>query len=119
MNMEQWARVRRKVLVDKQSKRSVMSEEALHWETLEKMLAHSEPPGYRRRVVTERKIDPHRRWIGDLIEADRHLPRKQRHTAVRIFHRLKTERGYEGGYTAVKEFVAELKATKREVFMPR
>ena len=34
MNMEQWARVRRKVLVDKQSKRSVMSEEGLHWETV-------------------------------------------------------------------------------------
>ena len=41
MNMEQWARVRRKVLVDKQSKRSVMSEEGLHWETLQKMLEHS------------------------------------------------------------------------------
>jgi len=34
MDMEQWARVRRKVLVDRQSKRSVMLEEGLHWETL-------------------------------------------------------------------------------------
>ena len=118
MNMKQWARVRRKVLVDKQSKRSVMLEEGLHWETLQKMLEHSEPPCYRRAVLSERKIDPHRRWIGDLIEADRQVPRKQRHTAVRIFDRLKTERGYKGGYTAVKEVVAELKSTKREVFMP-
>lgn len=118
MNMKQWARVRRKVLVDKQSKRSVMSEEGLHWESLQKMLAHSEPPGYQPRVTSERKIDPHRRWIGDLIEADRSLIKKQRHTAARIFERLKIERGYEGGYTAVKEVVAELKATKREVFMP-
>lgn len=45
MNMEQWARVRRKVLVDGRSKRSVMSEEGLHWETLQKMLSHSGPPG--------------------------------------------------------------------------
>ena len=53
MNMEQWARVRRKVLVDKQSKRSVMSEEGLHWETLQKMLEHSQPPGYRRSAQPE------------------------------------------------------------------
>lgn len=118
MNIKQWARVRRKVLVDGQSKRSVMSEEGLHWETLQKMLAHPEPPGYQRRSSPGRKIDPYRRWISDLIEADRHLPRKQRHTAIRIFNRLKSERGYDGGYTAVKEVVAELKATKREVFMP-
>ena len=40
MNMEQWARVRRKILVDGRSKRSVMSEEGLHWESLQKMLSH-------------------------------------------------------------------------------
>ena len=48
MEMKQWARLRRKVLVDGQSKRSVMAEEGLHWETLQKMLSHSQPPGYRR-----------------------------------------------------------------------
>ncbi|MFT7619772.1 MAG: hypothetical protein ACI97A_003429, partial [Planctomycetota bacterium] len=51
MNMKQWARVRRKVLVDRQSKRSVMKEEGLHWETLQKMLSHPEPPGYQRSAV--------------------------------------------------------------------
>jgi hypothetical protein len=45
MDMEQWTRVRRAVLVEKRSKRSVMAEERLHWETLQKMLAHSSPPG--------------------------------------------------------------------------
>ena len=45
MDMEQWARVRRKVLVDGRSKRSVMSEEGLHWETLQKMLSHSAAAG--------------------------------------------------------------------------
>jgi hypothetical protein len=37
MNMEQWARVRRKVMVEGQSKRSVMTEEHLQWETLQKI----------------------------------------------------------------------------------
>lgn len=118
MDMEQWARVRRKILVDGQSKRSVMSEEGLHWESLQKMLSHSRPPGYRRVSKRVRKIDAYVEWIRQIMETDREVPRKQRHTAKRIFDRLKTERGYCGGYTAVKEVVAEIKVMKSEVFVP-
>ena len=118
MDMDQWARVRRKLLVDGQSKRSVMSEEGLHWESLQKMLSHSRPPGYRRLTQRARKIDGYMEWIRQLMDADHEVPRKQRHTAKRIFDRLKTERGYRGGYTAVKEVVAVLKVMKREVFVP-
>ena len=118
MDMEQWARVRRKILVDGQSKRSVMSEEGLHWESLQKMLSHSRPPGYRRLNKRVRKIDGYVEWIRQIMDADREVPRKQRHTAKRIFDRLKIERGYRGGYTAVKEVVAEIKVMKREVFVP-
>lgn len=119
MDLEQWARVRRKILVDGRSKRSVMSEEGLHWETLQKMLVHSRPPGYRRRVKKRgRRIDAHLPWIGRVLESDREVPRKQRHTARRIFDRLKAERGYEGGYTVVKEVVAEFRASAKEVFVP-
>jgi transposase len=46
------------------------------------------------------------------------LPRKQRHTAKRIWERLADERGFTGGYTIVKDVVRELKRTSREVFMP-
>ena len=57
MDMDQWARVRREVLGDGRSKRSVMSEEGLHWERPRKMLAHSKPPGYRRVRRRGRKIE--------------------------------------------------------------
>lgn len=57
MSIETRARVRRKVLVERWSKRSVMSEEGLHWETLQKMLAHAGPSGYRQSVNRARKID--------------------------------------------------------------
>ena len=106
--MKQWTRVRQRVLRDRQSKRSVMREEGLHWETLEKMLAHSRPPGYRRKKSRGRKIDPYVGWIEEVLKADRNVPRKQRHTAKRIYERLGREKGYEGGYTAVKEVVARL-----------
>lgn len=118
MEMDQWARVRRKILMEGRSKRSVMEEEGLHWETLQKMLAHSRPPGYRRVKQRERKIDAYTEWIQGVLDSDREVPRKQRHTAKRIFDRMKIERGYTGGYTAVKELVAELKTVKREVFVP-
>ena len=118
MDMEQWARVRRKVLVDGESKRSVMSAEGLHWETLQKMLSHSQPPGYRLVKPRGRKIEPHVEWVRRVLESDVEVPRKQRHSATRIFDRLKAEQGYEGGYTAVRELVVELKAIKQEVFVP-
>ena len=41
MEMEQWARVRRKILIEKRNKRFVMKEEDLHWEILQEILAHS------------------------------------------------------------------------------
>ena len=116
--MKQWTRVRQKVLRDKQSKRSVMREEGLHWESLEKMLAYSQPPGYRRKKRRWRKIDGYAVWIEEVLKGDRNVPRKQRHTAKRIYERLGREKGYEGGYTAVKEVVAELRARRREVFVP-
>ena len=97
--MKQWTRVRHKVLRDKQSKRSVMREEGLHWETLEKMLAYSQPPGYRRKKRRGRKIDPYVGWIEEVLKADRNVPRKQRHTAKRLYQRLAQEKGYQGGAT--------------------
>jgi len=118
MDMEQWARVRRKILIEKRSKRSVMKEEELHWETLQKMLAHSTPPGYRRSKNPKRKVDAYRDWIAEVLRSDMEVPRKQRHSAKRIWDRLREEHDFDGGYTVVKEVVAELKMLKQEVFVP-
>ena len=45
-------------------------------------------------------------------------PRKQRHTAKRIFERLRDECGFDGGYTIVKDYVRLRKRTGREMFVP-
>ena len=83
------------------------------------MLAHVEPPGYRRKVQREKPVvGQHLAWIHEVLEQDKKEPRKQRHTAKRIFDRLKAERGYTGGYTMVKEAVRTRKATTKEVFVP-
>lgn len=120
MDINQWKRVRHKILVEGQSKRSVMKEEApLHWETLQKMLEYSSPPGYRRTAPKQQgKLDIHIPWIEELIKSDQGMPRKQRHTIKRIFERLKDEKGFTGGYTIVRECVNNLKKATQEVFVP-
>lgn len=117
-DMEEWSEIRHRVIRDGVSKRQILRDTGMHWKTLEKILSHSRPPGYRMKEQRTRpKIGPHMDWIREVLESDRQVPKKQRHTAKRIFDRLR-ERGYTGGYTVVKEVVAELKRTGREVYMP-
>ncbi len=118
-DMEQWTEIRRRVLVNKQSKRIVCQEFNLHWDTLRKMLEHAEPPGYRRKQPRHKpKIGPFLGIIDEILRQDQKTHRKQRHTKKRIFERLKTEYGYSGGYTMVKEAVCQWQRQHREVFLP-
>jgi hypothetical protein len=43
---------------------------------------------------------------------------KQRHTAKRIFERLRDEHGYDGGLTVVKDYVRIARGRLRETFVP-
>jgi len=116
--MDWWTRIRLEVLRGKASKREVLRREGIHWETLKKVLTHSEPPGYRMAAARSKpKIGPYLERIAQIIDEDKSLPKKQRHTAKRIYERLR-QMGYLGGYTQVKEAVRKLKRTRREVFMP-
>ena len=118
-DMEIWAQIRRRVLVDGLSKRAACREYSIHWDTLKKILEHAEPPGYRRAVPRPRpKLDPFLPVIHQILEDDKKAPRKQRHTARRIFERLRDEHGYTGGITIVKEAVAAWRLRCAEVFVP-
>lgn len=52
-------------------------------------------------------LEGNERWIESVLEADSGAPRKQRHTARRIYDRLVAERGYTGFYSTVQRFVKE------------
>ena len=70
--------------------------------TVKKMLSYSAPPGYRRtKPVRRPKLDGFTGIVDAILEADTDpdVPRKQRHTAHRIFERLRDEHGFTGGYT--------------------
>jgi len=118
-DMHDWAEIRHRVLKQGVSKRAIYRETGIHHTTLKKILENPAPPGYRQAAPRAApKLGPHIEWIKELLAADKETHKKQRHTARRIFTRLRDERGYAGGETVVKELVRELSRTTAEVFMP-
>ena len=55
--------------------------------------------------------------IDAILEADAQVPRKQRHTAKRVFERLRDEHGFTGGYTTDKDYVREHRRRIQEMFV--
>ena len=115
--MEKWCSIRQRVLREGVSIRQIQRETGLHFTTIKKILEHSSPPEFQCPARPQPKIGPYLDRISDILKADRELPKKQRHTAKRIFERLREE-GYTGGYTQVKEAVRERKRISQEVFVP-
>ncbi len=85
-------------------------------DTVRKVMSFSVPPGYRRTVEVRRpKLDPFIPIIEGWLEADRTMPRKQRHTAKRVFDRLRDECGFTGGYTIIKDYIRERRMVERRI----
>jgi len=117
--VEIYGRVRRAVRVEGRSQRAVARDFGLSRETVRKMLQYAVPPGYQRQQPIKRpKLGP---WLGvidAILSEDKQRPAKQRHTAKRIFERLKEEHGFTGGYTIVKDYVRSAELHSREMFIP-
>jgi len=117
--VESYAAVRRFVFVEGRSRREAARVFGLSRETVAKMCRFSLPPGYTRtKPVGKPKLGPLLPVIDAILEADRMAPVKQRHTAKRIFERLRDEHGFAGGYTVVKDHVRICRARERETFVP-
>ena len=98
--VELYARVRRACHVEGMSTREASRVFGVDRKTVRKMLSFSVPPGYRRSAPPRRpKLGPFTGIIDRILEDDRTSHRKQRHTAKRIFDRLRDEYGFTGGYT--------------------
>ena len=93
------------VMVDGLSRREAAKRFGVHQNTISKMLQFSVPPGYRRRErPASNKLGPYMAWIDKVLEDDKSVHAKQRHTAHRIFERLRDEEGFSCGYTTVRLF---------------
>ncbi len=117
--MQVWKEIRRQVLTGELSQRAAIRQYGLGWHTLKKILAHAEPPGYRQsQPRKKRTLERFLPVIHQILDDDRQAPKKQRHTAHRIFERLRDEHGYTGGETVVKDAVRAWKQGHQEVFLP-
>jgi transposase len=64
------------------------------------------------------RLGPYKAWIGQILIADEQAPVKQRHTAAKLFRRLRDEQGYAGGYDQVRRYVGKHRRDRQETFLP-
>jgi transposase len=119
LSVDHYELIRRKRLIDGLSIRAISRELGHSRKTIRKVLAIGTPPGYRRGQPV---VSPVMDKVAGIVDAwrdqDKTQPPKQRHTAQRIYERLRDEHGFTGSASAVRRYVCKLKATGKEVFMP-
>lgn len=63
---------------------------------------------------TKSKLDPYKPLIHTWLEADKQQWYKQRHTAKRVFDRLKEEHGFTGSYPIVQRYVKSIREAQQK-----
>jgi len=122
--VELFERIRRDRDREGLSIRALAGRHGVHRRAVRQALAAPLPPPRKR---PERrpapKLGPYRPLIDEWLIADREAPRKQRHTAKRIWQRLVDEQGAEVAETTVRDYVRrrrrELGEPVDEVFVPQ
>lgn len=100
-----------------------ISRETGHSKNTIKKVLRNEYSGYKPRVKQSYPmLGPYLKFIDKWLTDDKNQPKKQRHTAVRIFNRLKQEHNFQGAETTVRRYVREarlrLGVGSRQVFIP-
>lgn len=104
--------------------RALAERHGVHRRTVRQALAAALPPP--RKAPEGRpapRLGPYRPLIDQWLRADREAPRKQRHTAKRIWQRLRDEQGAEVAERTVRDYVRrrrrELGEPVDEVYVPQ
>ena len=111
--VELFEQIRRDFYLLEKSIRQIARERQIHRREVRSAVADAVPP---KRKQMERNAPVLtlllRAVVDDILKTDRRAPRKQRHTARRIFARLKTEHGFCGAESTVRKYVG---ARRREL----
>ncbi|NBO55642.1 MAG: IS21 family transposase, partial [Actinobacteria bacterium] len=102
------------------SKSWIARELGISRNTVRKYLKECEAPKYRATQPRGKPVsDKWKEHVRLILEDDRNAPRKQKHTAKRIFERLVEEHQYAGSYRTVRKIVADIKNKPgKAVFLP-
>lgn len=107
--------LQRKHQIEGKPIKRIARETGLSRNTVRKYVRDPKLPAYNRAAPYARPtLGDFTEIVEQILADDRDLPRKRRHTAKRIFERLRDERGYGGGESTVRNYVA---ARKRELGM--
>ena len=104
--VEVFARIRRDARVEGLSIRELARRHGVGRPTVRLALGQAEPPERKPRVRTAPRLETFKPVIDAMLRQDLEAPRKQRHTARRIFARLADEHGAtELSYSTVRDYV--------------
>jgi transposase len=122
--VEQFEQIRRDRVREGLSLRALAERHGVHRRTVRAALASPLAPLRRTPVGRPApKLGPFRALIDAWLEADREAPRKQRHTAKRIWQRLVDEHGADVAQSTVRDYVRQRKRALGwpvgEVFVPQ
>ena len=108
--MESVMKVRRLILVEGRSIRSVSKSTGLSRNTLRKYLREDSPPSYQRtQPPTLHKLKDFEALLSQWYEHDLKRPKRERRTAQKLYEQLIPE-GYKGSYSPVARFIKKLKS---------
>lgn len=105
--MELYEAIRRDIAAG-ESIRAIAEKRRVHRRDVRAAVRSAIPPA-RKRLEREPPVltEALRRQVDAWLEADRQAPRKQRHTAHRIWERLRAEHAYGGAESTVRKYVGE------------
>jgi len=111
--------IRKKHFIEGWSIRKIGRNLDISRQTIRKALQDSNIPQYN---LTKKRpspvLEPFKKTIREWLTQDESAPPKQRHTARRIYSRLRDEYGFTGGESTVRVFVQKEKNHHLEMFMP-
>lgn len=108
IGVEQWAEIRRLVLVEKVSQRETARRLGIARDTVLRAVMSPTPPSYSPRPQVASKLDPFRDWICEQLDAEPSV-------ASQRLREMAVELGYEGGRSIFDTFVRE----QRPRFAPK
>jgi transposase len=119
IKVDQIERIRKLVLVQGVSERQAAKQVGVSRYAVRLALENASPRKY---VLARPKPRPVmgkvEKLVEEILRSDEGKPAKQRHTARRIWMRLRDEYGFEGSEPSVRRIVAALRQKPPEVFIP-
>ena len=122
LDVDQFEQIRRMYYIDGLSQRAIAEKLGHSRKTVRKAIENATPPKHKSKGQERSRptLGDFTKIIDAWLEEDLSRPRKQRHTAKRVYDRLVKEHDFPGHSSTIRRYVAKVKRrlVGREVFVP-